>query len=224
MIKHQNCANHQIKPFQKLITKASWLSGCFYYCSHEGKHHQNSARCSLFLLENDSIDRNKDTNAESCENTKRHLQLLMFHPVQVVHMLSMKVIWFVMAMRMASPHPLNSSRMKPSIGCQKHNKNSSVECNTKKRSSNIKDNSIKAKFLNSSFQHLRILEYAQKKKKQRQTKMQLGENHHRALGIVPILLNCRCHLGYDYSFQIWYGLTNNKGEVFANKETWFNAF
>ena len=64
------------------------------------------ARSSLSLLENDSINRNTNTNAEGREHSKRHLQPLMFHPVQVVHVLGVKVVWFIMPM---SPHPLHSS-------------------------------------------------------------------------------------------------------------------
>lgn len=64
---------------------------------------------SLFLLKNDSIDGHSDANAEGSKNSKRHRQRLMFHPVQVVHMLGMKVVRLVMAMCMPTSHPFHPS-------------------------------------------------------------------------------------------------------------------
>ena len=65
------------------------------------------ARSGLFLLENDSIDRNKDSNAEGSEYSKRHFDFLILHPVQIVHVLCVKIVWFIMAMCMTSSHPLH---------------------------------------------------------------------------------------------------------------------
>jgi hypothetical protein len=65
------------------------------------------ARSGLFLLENDSIDRYNYSNAEGSEHSKRHFDFLILHPVQIVHVLRMKIEWFVMAMCMTSSHPLH---------------------------------------------------------------------------------------------------------------------
>lgn len=77
------------------------------------------ARCGLFLLENDSIDRNQDSNAEGSEYSNRHFDFLILHPVQIVHVLCMKIEWFVMAMCMTSSHPLHPCWVDTSIHCHK---------------------------------------------------------------------------------------------------------
>ena len=62
----------------------------------------------LLLLEDDRIYWDTDTNANSPQHGKSHLQRLMLHPVQVVHVLGMEVVWLIMAM---PSHPLHTSGM-----------------------------------------------------------------------------------------------------------------
>lgn len=66
----------------------------------------SSSRSSLLLLEYDSVNRNTNANAEGSEHSKSHCQLLVFHPVQVIHVLGMHVVWLIMPM---STHSLHSS-------------------------------------------------------------------------------------------------------------------
>lgn len=60
----------------------------------------------FLLLEDDSKYWNTHTDAEGSEHPKAHLQCLVLHQVQVIHVFGMHVEGFIMAM---SAHPLNSS-------------------------------------------------------------------------------------------------------------------
>lgn len=51
----------------------------------ENSWHDELTRSSLLLLEDDGINWDSNANAESSEDTEAHLEGLMFHPVQVVH-------------------------------------------------------------------------------------------------------------------------------------------
>ena len=68
---------------------------------------EKSTRGSLLLLEDDSNDGDCHANADSREHAKCHFETLMFHFVQVVHVLRMEIIWF-RSMAMATPHALCS--------------------------------------------------------------------------------------------------------------------
>jgi hypothetical protein len=66
------------------------------------------SRSCLLLLENNCIDRDSNTNANSSKHGEGRLKLLVLHPVQVVHVLGMDVVWFSMCM---SSHPPYTSGM-----------------------------------------------------------------------------------------------------------------
>lgn len=70
-------------------------------------------RLSLPLLENDCEDRNPNTDAESGEYTERHLESLVLHAVQIVHVFCVEVVFIVTTMS-SSAHLLNSSRVEAS--------------------------------------------------------------------------------------------------------------
>jgi hypothetical protein len=63
-----------------------------------------SARGSLLLLEYDCIHRDSNTDANRSQHGECHLQTLMLHPVQVIHVLGMDVVWLIMAMPSHSLH------------------------------------------------------------------------------------------------------------------------
>lgn len=64
-------------------------------------------RGGLPLLEDNSKDGNTNTDAESSEDSERHLEALELHAVQIVHVLGVEVVRLVMAM--SSAHLLSSS-------------------------------------------------------------------------------------------------------------------
>lgn len=49
------------------------------------------------MLEDDREDRDTDTNANGSQHRSPCSQLLMLHPVQVVHVLGVEVVWLIMA-------------------------------------------------------------------------------------------------------------------------------
>lgn len=63
-----------------------------------------STRSCFLLLEYHSIDWNTHSNAEDSEHCEAHFQLLVCHPVQVIHVLSMQVVRFIMTMCSHSLH------------------------------------------------------------------------------------------------------------------------
>ena len=67
-------------------------------------HSTISTRGCLLLLEIDSPNWNTHANAEGSEHSKAHLQLLVFHLVQVIHVFGMHVGWFIMAVITHSLH------------------------------------------------------------------------------------------------------------------------
>ena len=54
------------------------------------------------------IDRYSNTSACGSQHGKGHLKLLVLHPVQVVHVLGVDVVWLIMSVR---PHPPYASRL-----------------------------------------------------------------------------------------------------------------
>ena len=80
------------------------------------KMHHISGRSCFPLLEYDCIDWNNRTNTEGNEHSKGHCQLLVFHPVQVIHVFGMHVVWFIMTM---SPHSLYPSWVESPLCCSK---------------------------------------------------------------------------------------------------------
>lgn len=60
---------------------------------------RQSHRAGLLLLEDDGVDGNGDADAEGREHRESHLQLLVLHPVQVVHVLRVEVVRLVVCMR-----------------------------------------------------------------------------------------------------------------------------
>lgn len=96
----------QYKPNNQKATKV--------YCSY-CSHMISLGWCSLLLLVEHSKNRHRNTGGYNSKNTEWHLQLLVFHPVQVVHVLGMQVEWFIMSM---PAHALHSSWVEPSVHCQ----------------------------------------------------------------------------------------------------------
>lgn len=72
-------------------------------------------RCSLLLLENNSIHRDSNASAHRSQHSEAHLKLLVLHPVQVVHVLGVDVVWLIMSVR---PHPPCASRMECTRSCE----------------------------------------------------------------------------------------------------------
>lgn len=70
--------------------------------------HCRLCRCSLLLLENNCIHRDSNTSAHRSQHGEGHLKLLVLHPVQVVHVLGVDVVWLIMSVR---PHPPYASRL-----------------------------------------------------------------------------------------------------------------
>ena len=66
-------------------------------------------RGSLLLLENNCVHRDSNTSAHGSQHGEGNLKLLVLHPVQVVHVLCMDVVWLIMRVR---SHPPHSSGMK----------------------------------------------------------------------------------------------------------------
>lgn len=73
---------------------------------------RDSTRSGLSLLEDNGKDGNTNTDAESGEDSERHLETLELHAVQIVHVLGVEVVRLVMAM--SSAHLLSSSRVEAS--------------------------------------------------------------------------------------------------------------
>ena len=53
-------------------------------------------RGSLLLLENNCVHRDSNTSAHGSQHGEGNLKLLVLHPVQVVHVLCMDVVWLIM--------------------------------------------------------------------------------------------------------------------------------
>lgn len=70
---------------------------------------------SLPLLEDNSVDRDSNSNTKGSKDCKGHLDFLIFHPVQVVHVLCMQIKWSIVPM--SSSHSFNSSWVKTFNPC-----------------------------------------------------------------------------------------------------------
>lgn len=90
----------------KLLTSQNVVENRSPIC--RPREHDSSTWGGLLLLENNCVDRDSNTDANCCHHRKSRLQRLVLHPVQVVHVLGMEVVWLIMAV---PSHSLHTSGM-----------------------------------------------------------------------------------------------------------------
>lgn len=99
-------SNNQGRMKCKLLTSQNVVENRSPIC--RPRKHDSSTWGGLLLLENDCVHRDANADANCSQHGKSRFQPLMLHPVQVVHVLGMEVVWLIMAV---PSHSLHTSGM-----------------------------------------------------------------------------------------------------------------